>query len=374
MNAPTLPALTALRFFAALLVVLHHYSPAKSFLPPALTSLGMSAVSFFFVLSGFILTYHYTAPASGLIVARRTFFVARLARLMPSYLLALAVVTPLHSTKFVAGFMLVPLLAQAWVPPAALLWNPPAWSLSVEWFFYLLFPFLVRSFQGRNATTVLLVSAGCTAAIPMLQDVLLSLGAVQTGSNAQLPQNWIHFFAYFPICRLPEFTAGMALAKIFTSARPIEARVFSKLAMAATAAMVVCAALRLDYPIAGSGFVVLIISAALIFGVAGANGAFVRRLATPSLTALGEASYALYILHYPVLLWWLSSPHRNRLAQWSAEADFLSYLALAVGLALLVHRYYERPLRAYLVTTLTYPRSDSGGLTSANQAPASRTT
>ena len=64
---------------------------------------------------------------------------------MPSYLLALLISAPffLYSyfvaktidlNLFVLGLMLVPMLAQSWCPPASMLWNTPAWSLSVEAF------------------------------------------------------------------------------------------------------------------------------------------------------------------------------------------------------------------------------------------------
>src|SRR5262249_1764184 len=116
---------------------------------------GYDAVTFFFVLSGFVLGYVYLGvgperPRLNL----RAFFAARFARLAPAYYLSLLVALPfcvasyffleeadprnfwLHGTLVLASL-------QAWWPPTALEWNPPAWSVSVEWFLYFSFPLVV---------------------------------------------------------------------------------------------------------------------------------------------------------------------------------------------------------------------------------------
>ena len=85
---PNLPALTSLRFFASLLVVFFHYNNnAKGLpLPYGVTHFGYEAVTFFFVLSGFILTYVHLAE-DDLNLNPRDFTYRRIARLAPSYLL-----------------------------------------------------------------------------------------------------------------------------------------------------------------------------------------------------------------------------------------------------------------------------------------------
>jgi peptidoglycan/LPS O-acetylase OafA/YrhL len=105
---------------------------------------GQQAVTFFFVLSGFILTYSYFQPENllGLRTSRKDFWIARVARIYPVYALALllAIVPIVHGTfvthtipmpQFVGAILCCPILLQAWIPPIALGWNGPAWSLSV---------------------------------------------------------------------------------------------------------------------------------------------------------------------------------------------------------------------------------------------------
>src|SRR5205807_512668 len=127
---------------------------------------GYESVSFFFILSGFILAYVYDGlfssarPSSS---SARAFWIRRFLRIYPTYLLALAISLPpfvyydrfgpgaLPAPVFLGGLFLAPILVQAWVPGLALIWTLPAWSLSVESFFYLCFPYLGRFFRSSSA-------------------------------------------------------------------------------------------------------------------------------------------------------------------------------------------------------------------------------
>src|SRR6476661_1182191 len=97
-----LPALTGVRFFAAFYVVLFHFTLWYFAAAPQwvrnIVSSGYVGVDLFFVLSGFVLTYTYLVPGASH-VPRREFWVARIARIYPMYLVALALALPitLHS-------------------------------------------------------------------------------------------------------------------------------------------------------------------------------------------------------------------------------------------------------------------------------------
>ena len=150
-----LPALTSLRLFAAMMVVLLHLRGLKVMLGGPLwlqkiASIGYVGVSFFFVLSGFILVYTY----AGHRFEPRLFWRARFARIYPAYAFALVFSAPFFvlaintfpffawaAQHFVLACLLVIGLLQAWVPLAALSWSMVLWSLSVEAFFYFVFPF-----------------------------------------------------------------------------------------------------------------------------------------------------------------------------------------------------------------------------------------
>src|SRR5262245_64525516 len=97
---PNLPALTSLRFFAAFVVVAFHYNPDRFVNMPEFfrswLETGYEAVTFFFVLSGFIMSYMYSDFGSEQPrkINLRSFFVARFARLAPAFYLALLIALP----------------------------------------------------------------------------------------------------------------------------------------------------------------------------------------------------------------------------------------------------------------------------------------
>src|SRR5260370_18150090 len=135
---PRLPALPSLRFFAAFHVVIFHFQAMQIFIGPAwfqkLSSIGYVGVSFFFVLSGFILVYTY----AGRPMILKNFWRARFARIYPAYAFSLLVTAPFFfyaaltmnipffvssNAHLTLASTLVLSLLQAWVPQAALTWN-----------------------------------------------------------------------------------------------------------------------------------------------------------------------------------------------------------------------------------------------------------
>src|ERR1700750_3071082 len=92
MKAKKLPFLTELRFFAALYVIFFHHGLLFSFLPrPAFLFLhhGYSAVSFFFVLSGFIIYYTYSKLDVRVRELTLEYRISRFVRIYPAYIVAL---------------------------------------------------------------------------------------------------------------------------------------------------------------------------------------------------------------------------------------------------------------------------------------------
>jgi peptidoglycan/LPS O-acetylase OafA/YrhL len=195
-----LDALTGLRFLAATAIVLQHSRGTflgDDILRPWPLDHG---VSFFFVLSGFILTYVYPElPTAGSI---RSFFLARAARIWPAHLATLAL----------AGAMLVGwstpgplaanvLLIQAWIPLPNYYfsYNAASWSLSTELGFYLLFPLLIWRFAERWWWLL--------AAAAALVLGLIALPLTHASAHALLYIS--------PLGRLFEFVLGMATALLW---------------------------------------------------------------------------------------------------------------------------------------------------------------
>lgn len=348
---PALPALTSIRFLFALGVVLFHYSLQWSFDTASLTvafnkaRLGVDA---FFILSGFVLTHAYRrALAEGTFHYRR-FILARFARVYPAHLAVLAFVVAMvlaasaagndfdRSFYEPAGLILTLLLLQSWGPEIVRAeWNGPSWSLSAEWFAYVTFPvFAAIGLMLRERPIILLALS------------VALFGLIDASYIALFGRTVVHAEINLGILRIiPEFLYGIALYRLGERLQP-------------TARQALLGALA-----AGLGFAALmhfgaddrlIVAAAgpLILTLALLSKAGVDRIvARPWLLAAGEASYALYLVHMPILIGWkgVLAAMRGRastyvLAPW--EILGLLFLTLAVSFAL--HAAVERPARDYL--------------------------
>src|SRR2546426_10465872 len=165
MRKAELSSLTGIRFYAALFVYLWHVKTipgTEAFSGSSLFFKGGDAgVSFFFVLSGFILTYNYADVfRDGVSGANYKRFVwDRLTKIYPVHFLSLLVVLPIatFSPHLPLDWRAVPfhlLLQQCFWPSASPAFskylNVPSWSISCEWFFYLLAPVVMFFALGNR--------------------------------------------------------------------------------------------------------------------------------------------------------------------------------------------------------------------------------
>lgn len=217
------PVINLLRFVAAAWVLVFHAQfhfgeiDALWAVAPVIGQ-GVLAMSLFFILSGFILSFRYTGfPDRD---AVRKFYVARIARLYPVYLFtgALTIWTLFGqmgdfrlASHGMVGSVLWALIVivmfvtatQAWFPSLFPVWNfGGSWSLSVEAFFYALFPFLRVRIDGFSDRVLLLIVLG----IPLLA---LALAAGLQVNLTEDDATSIVFYSV-PIYRLPEFIFGIA--------------------------------------------------------------------------------------------------------------------------------------------------------------------
>jgi peptidoglycan/LPS O-acetylase OafA/YrhL len=302
-----LDALTALRFFAALLVFVYHCAPTAAF--ATRYALGHSGVGFFFLLSGFILTYTYHREFAGGVAWRavRAFYVARVARIYPVHVVATAFaalvlwrlggnvwdVSSVATREAAAASQL--LLVQSWVPDERVYLgiNAPAWSISTEMFFYAAFPFVVRSLLrsfGASTPRVIWIAA----AMPWAIEVAIGL----------VPHTVAVWTAYvLPPVRLADFVVGMLLGIAFLRSMPARsgARATSREALA-LAAVAVAIAVSPHAPDALRYSLFLMPFWAVLIAVfVQQAGAISRLLQRPALVALGRASFAFYLIHWPVI-------------------------------------------------------------------------
>jgi len=359
---PRLPALTSLRFFAAFHVVIFHFQAMQIFIGPAwfqkLSSIGYVGVSFFFVLSGFILVYTY----AGRPMILKNFWRARLARIYPAYAFSLLVTAPFFFyavlTMNIPFFVwakahlklasaLVLSLLQAWVPPAALTWNAVAWSLSVEAFFYVLFPFLVLVLVRRSQPQLLLLAAASWLTSLVLSGSYVALNPDHLSIvNADvLGAFWLNALKFNPLARLPEFLLGMACGFLFLRSRR-ESKLASFLVLSGIAALVVVVFFSavIPYPILHTALLAPAF-AAIVYGFAlRPNWGMI--LENRWLVLCGDASYSLYLLHSMIVGMYFHSTTGQ--LRYQSPIGILVFVLIAVSISALVYRFIEEPARRKL--------------------------
>jgi peptidoglycan/LPS O-acetylase OafA/YrhL len=357
---PKLKALTALRFFAALHVVVFHMRivgllPAGAWWYENFAAVGYIGVNLFFVLSGFILVYTYAGTG----MSPKRFWQARFARIYPAYALSLAVSAPFFffavrhldipflewsKEHLAAACVLTVTLLQSWFPQAALTWNAVCWSLSVEAFFYLAFPALLlwsKKFATRNLFWAIIFWSLVSLAISVLYIVVHPDG-IEKINSGETTLLWKNLLSFNPLLRLPEFLVGVFAGRLFLSAKnspklatPL---VFLGVAMVTTLVLV---ADRIPRPLISAGFLSPAF-AAIIYGLALQPG-WAKLLESRALVLLGDASYSLYLLHSTVIS--TVSDHLSSL-QWAPRA-LLAFLA-AVAASLASFYLVEEPCRKLL--------------------------
>ncbi|AKT38089.1 acyltransferase family protein [Chondromyces crocatus] len=356
-----LPILTGYRFVLASVVLFAHTFYHAQFFrtdpqtdPFRLTLLpATAAVSSFFVLSGFILTW--SAPPSD---PPRAFWRRRAAKIFPNHVLTwlvtilfLATIStpsllPGAEAGLDAGTAFINLvLLQNWVPRIDYLGsvNPVSWSISCEAFFYALFPFLHPRFQRIPAHRLWRWFALVAALIVLFPALTYLLREPHTGTwwmPLPITQVWLVYF--FPPTRLLEFILGILAARL------VQARLWPRL--------------PLWPPLLLGGLVFLaipILPTAYLFGAALAVplAMVIPTLATrdlaghtgwlghPVLIALGNASYALYLVHYPVLrIFRHAVGPQQRFAWWSGTLLALAAMAISIVVAVLMYTHLEEPI------------------------------
>jgi len=337
-----LDSLTGLRFFAALVVFGYHLLGFFYFTAPyaAMTHVfvqGVVGVSFFFVLSGFVLTWsHHRADTAGSFYRRR---VARIGPLHVATWVIMGIILVGYATRpplWPAAASL--LLLSPWTPWLAnhLTMNNPSWSLGCEAFFYALFPLLYALLHQARPRQRRLLAAAL---------VLAALGVAAVASPAPDGSTAFWFVYFFPPVRLIEFVLGMLAA--FELADAEHGLLANRRLPLGPVALVAVGAYLADSwaPTAYQAVVVTLVPfVALIVAAAQADVAGrPSALRWRPLVLLGVWSFAFYLVHWPVLTVLFHEDPRQ-LGVLGGIVNGVGALALCIVLAGILHRAIERPL------------------------------
>ncbi|WP_418956388.1 acyltransferase family protein [Streptomyces tritici] len=335
-----LPSLTGMRWAAAFMVFLYHvrnfgyYGGEKKALVDWAFGPGLVGVSFFFILSGFVLAWSARPGDRVLAFLRR-----RLARVYPVHLVTALAALALGFTvlpklrpdgwqEVVANLLLVSAWDHGWWQVV----NPVSWSLVSEAFFYLCFPAVyavLRRFGPRALTAVVVLAVATVVCLPKLQPYLESGFVLNT----------------HPVGRVPEFILGVAVARLVQLGRWRGPGLEGALALTLIGYFM--------YPhIPGSygattvvGFT-LLIAAAAVADIEGRpsmwRGAWLVRL--------GEWSFSFYMVHLLVLL--LTVPllgDKPHFGVPMATALTVAVFAVSLALSAALYHWVELPGRRLIL-------------------------
>ncbi len=360
---PHLTGLTSLRFLAALHVYLFHLQAFKVALGPqcyeSFVSIGYVGVNLFFLLSGFILVYTYAGREFSL----REFARSRLARIYPAYLFSLLLAAPIFyivcfkipltpELAWIAWFrdhlvitmLSVLTLTQAWIPQAALGWNSVAWSLSVEAFFYLLFPLLLTTLamRSRRRLVIGLVICWSLSLLITFGYTILQPDGVAVVNEQMNNLNWLNFVKFNPLVRLPEFVMGICCGLLFVNQATPRAFATPLILGGATLLFLVTVFhAQIPYPVIHSGLLSPAF-AAIIYGLA-LRPNWSAFLEFRWLKLLGEASYSFYLVHALIIVIFFQ-PKGAELSPHPLDEQILC-LMIAIGTSIGIYLGIERPAR-----------------------------
>lgn len=329
--------LTSVRFFAAIFVVMYHsgsgFITAQPHVPGVIKSAllnGYTGVTFFFVLSGFILHHTYRCKLVDREDIKR-FAVARFARIYPVYFITVIVMFPFAGVNYDWRDLPQFFLLHWWITtpwPILGIWNGPSWTISVEAFFYLCFPWLTIGATKLSTWSIYIA--------------LLALAVLDfaTGSSSFFSLHPAYFdwlrWVPTPIVRLPEFVIGVLVGELHFRRNGKRFPIPSWMPIA-----VLFLALCISHqPWVGSA--VTMLAALLILSIAGDHGSLIARVLQQRwLVLLGAASYSLYLLHQPVhsyMVWLLGA------SKWLVPLQYL----VVVSASVFVFVYIEEPVREWI--------------------------
>ena len=326
------PQLTSVRFFAALIVILYHYNEEFApYLPQYVLNFvehGYVGVSFFFVLSGFILAANYYDRLLNKTVSKADFWWARFSRIYPLYMLSILIVLPrffiplsmdplpkdaiyAHAHPFELLFVVVFAL-QSFAFPSGAFFNSPVWSISTEVFFYICLPFLLPLLnkiktRGLMLTLGFLLLYSLAGAYCYHQNIFtVNLPKIGIAYSESVDSFLNQFVRMSFITRLPEFLAGVIGFRIYreilTGNKNPWLLPFTILsAIPFLGLMIVEPSENVINTVLYSGQVLGIpFFVFLLLLLIQSKSRIVAALKHPNWVLLGEASFALYLFHIPI--------------------------------------------------------------------------
>lgn len=349
--------LTSLRFFFAFIIFTHHLTfLGKSkeaylrWIHDYILKEGFIGVSFFFILSGFILAYNYRDSFLDKSISKSDFYIARIARIYPVHLLCLLIAVPitLKDISFNLSTWLTQLffnatLTQSFIPIKYIYFsfNSPSWSISNELFFYLVFPFLIV--LGSKVKDNKYKKALLTMSILLIPLLMLIIPT----------EYYKHLFYVNPFFRVFDFIIGLILFEIYLNIKKQQRTInYDLLEVSSILLLLLFFIFHAWVPLVMRYSIYYWIPMSLlIFIFSFQNGLISRFLSNKTLLFLGEISFGFYMFHQLVLKYFLIL---NVLYLHIKNEYYIIAIILAVSLIVsyISFIWFEKPLNKYLKTIL----------------------
>lgn len=362
-----LDSLTSLRFIAAALVLAHH--GAVFFMPGSplqrVTNVGYVGVEFFFILSGFVLMWSFSPD-----LPVRTFYGRRIARIYPLYIVTtiLAVPVLLLVGRSIGLWETITAVfgVQAWIPMTSFgeALNPVSWTISCELFFYAIFPFVARlvpRLRLRLTAAVILI------VMVIVVILVITLTPIETAKALLYKGPWF---------RVGGFLLGVLLAQAMRAGyRPRFGLRLAFVVFVLSYAIAMFAgpiAVHLGIPnVRAWADLVMIPAVCMLITTAATSDLASTRtwLTAPQLVRLGQASFALYLTHYLIMMvvWHVVG---DSLPPLQAVTVLVVTAVACIALSVPVFQRFERPLERSLRRRIGSPRQQTANPPAAGVVPS----
>ncbi len=336
--------LTSLRAILAIMIFLSHSFMIDDLFSGFLLKNGYVAVTFFFILSGFVISYNYQRRIEKNEISYSGFIYPRISKLYPLHLFTLVIMIAinfgyiLNYERDILKFIINLFLLQSYVPLSEYYfsYNSVSWCLSTEMFFYICFPFIAGCFnKSKNiCITVLLLF--------ILVPVLMYF----------TPSEYLKSIWYInPFVRIADFILGIMLYNLYTRVKTInisrlKATLFEVMAVFLFAAVYLFYA-NPDYVVYGYSvlFWLPALSIILIFSLE--KGLISRILRTDFLVKAGNYSLCFYMSHMLVIVFYKKIIKRLSIES-NCYIDISLIFIISCISAILIYLYFEKPVTGYL--------------------------
>ncbi|WP_312174867.1 acyltransferase [Chryseobacterium sp.] len=331
--------ITFTRFIAAMAIVISHFNKDLflykiRFISDIFLRANVG-VSYFFILSGFIMIVAYHRKEK---IGYLDFYRNRVARIYPLYIVGLLLYffTRYSDVSFYKTFLYL-FGIQSWIPGKALILNFPGWSISVEFLFYLIFPWLYNYLYSKGNKSIWIIAVLIWIGTQVFSNLYINSPAYKG------PHTESHEFShYFPLWHINEFLIGNIAGLFFVKNRK------EKNYDLAVVVLFIAIILSLIFiPLNFHNGLMAVFFVPVIYLISCNNGFITKVFALKPLEFLGEISYAIYIIHIPVLyiirsvLWdYFQISESNTL--------FWIYMPVLMIVSAGFYQFIEKPMRDYL--------------------------